>query len=55
MQFYTGTHLGKPFGRNGGFAIEPEFYPDSPNHPEWPSPVLRPGERFSRFAEYSFE
>ncbi len=54
MQFYTGTWLGEPFGRNGGFAIEPEFYPDSPNHPEWPSPVLQPGEKFSRFAEYIF-
>ena len=55
VQFYTGTHLGEPFGANGGFAIEPEFYPDSPNHPEWPSPVLRPGQRFRRFAEYIFE
>ena len=55
MQFYTGTWLGEPFGRNGGFAIEPEFYPDSPNRPEWPSPVLRPGETFRRFAEYIFE
>ncbi len=55
MQFYTGTWLGEPFGRNGGFAIEPEFYPDSPNRPEWPSPVLRPGEIFRRYAEYCFE
>ena len=55
MQFYTGTHLGEPFGPNGGFAIEPEFYPDSPNHPEWPSPVLRLGEKFKGFAEYIFE
>ena len=55
VQFYTGSNLGAPFGRNGGFAIEPEFYPDSPNHPEWPSPVLRPGEIFRRYAEYSFE
>ena len=55
IQFYTGTWLGEPFGRNGGFAIEPEFYPDSPNRPEWPSPVLRPGESFKKFAEYIFE
>ncbi len=55
MQFYTGTWLSEPFGRNGGFAIEPEFYPDSPNRPEFPSPVLRPGETFRKYAEYIFE
>jgi aldose 1-epimerase len=55
MQLYTGKHLGAPFGPNGGFAIEPEFFPDSPHHPEWPSPVLRPGETFRCYAEYRFE
>ncbi len=55
LQLYTGKHLGAPFGSNGGFAIEPEFFPDSPHHPEWPSPVLRPGETFRKYAEFSFE
>ena len=55
MQLYTGTFLPEPFGPYGGFAIEPEFYPDSPHHPDWPSPLLRPGEVSRKYAEYSFE
>ncbi|MBO6014784.1 MAG: galactose mutarotase [Oscillospiraceae bacterium] len=54
LQLYTGKHLGSPFGSNGGFAVEPEFFPDSPHHPEWPSPVLRPGEIFRKYAEFTF-
>lgn len=54
VQLYTGSGLGAPFVPNAGFAIEPEFYPDSPNHPEWPSPVIRPGESFHRYEELEF-
>lgn len=54
LQLYTGGGLGAPFGKNRGFAVEPEFYPDSPNHPEFPSPVLRAGEHFHKYVEYSF-
>ncbi|MCR5663395.1 MAG: galactose mutarotase [Oscillospiraceae bacterium] len=54
LQFYTGAYLGEPFGANGAFAVEPEFYPDAPNHPEFPSAVLRRGEIFRRFAVYRF-
>lgn len=54
LQFYTGAFLGEPFGANGGFAVEPEFYPDAPNHPEFPSTLLRPGETFRHFALYRF-
>ena len=54
IQLYTGGGLGAPFGKNRGFAIEPEYYPDSPNHPEFPSPVLRAGERFHKYVEYQY-
>ncbi len=54
LQFYTGEFLGKPFGAGGGFAVEPEIHPDAPNHPEFPSALLRPGERFRRYASYRF-
>ena len=54
VQLYTGDGLRDPLYPNAGFAIEPEFYPDSPNHPEWPSPVLRPGEEFHRYEELTF-
>ena len=54
LQVYTGEFLHPPFGPNGGLALEPEFLPDSPNRPGFPSVVLRAGERFSRWAEYRF-
>ncbi len=54
VQIYTGSALEAPFGRNGGLAIEPEFYPDSPNRPEFPSVLLRKGESFRRTAEFRF-
>lgn len=54
VQFYTGEFLGEPFGAFGGFAIEPEFYPDSPDHPEFPTTVLKKGERFHKYAIYRF-
>ena len=54
LQFYTGEFLGEPFGASGGFAVEPEFYPDAPNHPDFPSALLRAGEHFHRWAVYSF-
>ena len=41
-------------GKHSSVAIEPEFYPDSPNHPEFPSTVLNPGESFRKYAEYKF-
>jgi aldose 1-epimerase len=41
----TGTG-GIRYGRHAGFALETQHYPDSPNHPGFPSTVLRPGETF---------
>jgi aldose 1-epimerase len=54
LQVYTGAFLPEPFGPNAGLALEPEFFPDSPNHPDFPSILLRAGERFRRWAEYRF-
>lgn len=62
LQVYSGGGLntapvtgltGRPYGPNAGIAFEPQGWPDSPNHPEFPSPVLQPGDRYrqvSRFA-----
>lgn len=55
LQLYTGAFLGDAIGANRGFAIEPEFYPDAPNRPEFPSALLRGGMHFHRYAKYSFE
>ena len=52
MQLYTGHFLPPDFPENYGVALEPEFCPDSPNRPEFASPVLKAGEEFHRFAEY---
>ncbi|MBR1456118.1 MAG: galactose mutarotase [Oscillospiraceae bacterium] len=54
VQIYTGTFLPAPHAARRGLAIEPEFFPDSPNHPEFPSTLLRAGERFHRWAEFRF-
>ena len=54
LQLYTGGGLTGVFRKNQGFAIEPEYLPDSPNRPEFPSAVLKKGEHFHKFVEYRF-
>lgn len=47
VQFYTGNFLqGNPYPKNGGFCLEPQDFPDAPNHPGFPSVVLNPGETY---------
>jgi aldose 1-epimerase len=61
MQFYTGNHLGGITGKGGwaykarnAFCMEPQHYPDSPNHPEFPSAVLKPGQEYHNTIIYRF-
>jgi aldose 1-epimerase len=62
MQFYTGNFLdgsnvgkgGKPYNRRFAFCMETQHYPDSPNHPQFPSTTLRPGEAFHSTTIYKF-
>lgn len=54
IQVYTAISMSAPHTNNCGLALEPEAYPDSPNHPEFPSTALRAGEQYSRYAEYTF-
>lgn len=56
VQFYSGNHLtadlpGRP-GRGAGFALEAQHFPDSPNRPDFPSTVLRPGEVYHQETEF---
>ena len=52
VQFYSGNYLdgcpagkgGAPYARRWGFCLETQLFPDSPHHPNFPSPVLRAGE-----------
>ena len=62
FQFYTGNFLDNVQGRNGavygpqgGFCLEAQHYPDSPNKPEFPSTVLRPGETYTQVTSYRFD
>ncbi len=53
VQLYTGNFLPPaPFGNRGGFCLETQHFPDSPNRPEFPSSVLRPGETFRSRTEF---
>lgn len=62
VQFYTGNYLkgcpagkgGAPYDNRWGFCLETQFYPDSPNHGNFPSCVLRPGEVFDHTAAFRF-
>lgn len=60
VQVYTGNWLsGSPTGKSGrsyndydGVAIECQDFPDAPNHAEFPSTILRPGEKYCRTIIY---
>jgi aldose 1-epimerase len=57
VQLYTGNLLGEdamPYGRHGGLCLETQHFPDSPNRPDFPSTVLRPGEEFRSHTVYRF-
>jgi aldose 1-epimerase len=62
VQFYSGNFLDGTFtGRHGvkyekhaGLCLETQHFPDSPNHPKFPSTVLRPGETMHSTTTFTF-
>jgi aldose 1-epimerase len=62
IQFYSGNFLdgtvvgtsGRAYRQGDGLALETQHYPDSPNHPNFPSTVLRPGDRYNTTSVYQF-
>ena len=62
IQFYSGNFLdGSLTGKGGvvyhkyaGLCLEPQKFPDAPNHPQFPSTVLRPGETYRHRSVYRF-
>jgi len=62
MQFYSGNFLdGSLIGRDGvayekytGLCLEPQHFPDAPNHSRFPSTILRPGEEYKHTSLYRF-
>jgi aldose 1-epimerase len=47
-------HGGRPYGPRSGVALETQHLPDSPNQPEFPSTVLRPGEEYLQSTVFAF-
>ena len=62
LQVYTGNYLdGSSIGKGGvayqqyaGFALEAQHFPDSPNHPNFPTTVINPGDTYSQKTVYKF-
>ncbi len=55
VQVYTGNFLGGEFVVHGALALETQHFPDSPNQPEFPSTILRPGETFRSTTIHDFD
>jgi aldose 1-epimerase len=62
VQFYTGNFLdssitgkgGQVYQLRNGFCFEPQHYPDSPNHSQFPSAELKPGQTYQNTIIYKF-
>jgi len=62
IQFYTGNFLdgsitgrgGQVYTRRYGFCLETQHFPDSPNKPDFPTTVLKPGEKYTQTTIYKF-
>jgi aldose 1-epimerase len=54
LQCYSGQHLRQPWREYGGLCLEPQFFPDSPNRPQFPSTLLLPGSDYRARITYGF-
>jgi aldose 1-epimerase len=62
VQFYTGNFLdgmlkgkgGVAYAKHFGFCLEAQHYPDSVNHPNFPSVILKPGKTYRQTTVYKF-
>lgn len=62
VQLYTANYIdeGRPgksgavYGPRHAFCLETQHFPDSPNHPEFPTTVLKAGEKYEQTAEFRF-
>ena len=61
VQFYSGNFLdgpkgkgNKPYGRRAAFCLETQHFPDSPNHPNFPSTLLKPNSVFRSQTVFRF-
>jgi aldose 1-epimerase len=62
LQFYSGNFLdgsitgkgGRVYRHRSGLCLETQHYPDSPNHPSFPSAILQPGQTYSSKTVFTF-
>lgn len=62
VQFYSGNSIsdqlmgkgGKKYGPHTAFCLETQHFPDTPNHPKFPSTLLLPGEKYEEMVIYDF-
>jgi len=62
IQFYTGNFLdgktkgkgGVEYGKHFAFCLETQHYPDSPNHQNFPTTILKPGQTYKTTTVYKF-
>ncbi|HWR10937.1 MAG TPA: aldose epimerase family protein [Rectinemataceae bacterium] len=61
VQFYTGNHLngimgkgGSVYERQSAFCLETQYYPDTPNRPDYPSCYAEPGKKWAQSTQYCF-
>jgi len=62
LQFYSGNFLdgaitgkgGRVYKHRSGLCLETQHYPDSPNHPTFPSTILQPGQTYSSKTVFTF-
>jgi aldose 1-epimerase len=62
LQFYTGNFLdgtihgksGRVYQQRHGLCLETQHFPDSPNHPNFPSTIVRPGDHYASQTVFAF-
>lgn len=62
VQFYSGNYMdgcpvgkdGAPYDKRWGFCLETQNFPDAPNHENFPSAVLKPGQEYKEETVYKF-
>ena len=62
IQFYSGNFLkgqkgkgGKTYAHRSALCLETQHYPDSVNHENFPTTILKPGEKYESKTTYAFE
>jgi len=63
LQFYDGKKIdvpvkglrGQHYGPYAGLCLEPQVWPDSPNHPQFPSTIIRPEQSYRQLTRYRFK